>query len=82
MKRIYTKKRPMWRWEYREGHEEAMLCALRDWGVKVRFMGGLAELVTDAGSLVALPDQFIVFDDDRNLLSVLSFEAFHGMYEE
>jgi hypothetical protein len=81
MKRIYSKRVPHWRWEYRVGHEDAMLCALREHGVKVRFVGGLAELVTDAGSLVALPGQFIVLDDARRLLSVLSFETFHENFE-
>ena len=83
MKRIYSKRVPHWRWEYREGHEDAMVCALRDRGIKVRFLAGMAELVTpDGGSLMVLPGQFMVFTDDQQLREVLTYAEFHWKYEE
>ena len=82
MKRIHTKRTPHWCWEYRKGHEDAMAVALRVCGIKVRLVAGMAELTTDAGSLVVLPGQFIIIDLASQLQEVVTHAEFHRKYEE
>ena len=83
MRRIYTKALPHWRWEYREDHKDAMTLALLDCGVKVRYVGAIAELVAaDGGTMAAFPGQFIVLDDNKILVAVLSLDEYHARYKE
>jgi hypothetical protein len=83
MKRIYTKALPHGRGEYREDHKGSMIVALLECNIKVRFVGAVAELVSaDGGTMAAFPGQFIVLDDNKILVAVLSLDEYHARYNE